>query len=148
MTSTSGAPELDIADHPRALRALWRRAAFNVAVHNTDDHLKNHGVCWTKDGWQLSPAFDITPDPVAGATRTTQIDGENHPVREARALLGLALEFGIPAPEQRQILIEVLTSAGQWRSHAELIGISEGEINQVGRVLTESQQRLATALDH
>ena len=139
---------MDIADHPRALRALWRRAAFNVAVHNTDDHLKNHGVCWTKDGWQLSPANDITPDPVAGATRTTQIDGENRPVREARALLGLALEFGIPAPEQRQILIEVLTSAGQWRSHAELIGISEGEINQVGRVLTESQQRLATALDH
>lgn len=140
--------DLDIADLPGTLRALWRRAAFNIAIRNTDDHLKNHGVCWSNTGWRLSPAFDITPDPVVGSTRTTMIDGEDHPAREGSALIGLAEEFGIAPPERRQILTDVLAAAAQWRTHADRVGIEETEIVRLGRILSDAQRRLAAVLDN
>lgn len=43
------------------LHQLWRRIIFNIAISNTDDHLRNHGFILTKEGWVLSPAFDLNP---------------------------------------------------------------------------------------
>ncbi|MEO8146784.1 MAG: type II toxin-antitoxin system HipA family toxin, partial [Bacteroidia bacterium] len=43
------------------LHQLWRRIVFNIAVSNTDDHLRNHGFLLIKKGWKLSPAYDINP---------------------------------------------------------------------------------------
>ncbi len=33
----------------------------SIAISNTDDHLRNHGFLLTKQGWLLSPAYDINP---------------------------------------------------------------------------------------
>lgn len=43
------------------IRELWRRIVFSVAISNTDDHLRNHGFLLSKNGWRLSPAYDINP---------------------------------------------------------------------------------------
>lgn len=43
------------------IRELWKRIVFSVAVSNTDDHLRNHGFLLTRNGWKLSPAYDINP---------------------------------------------------------------------------------------
>jgi len=43
------------------LEQLWRRIVFNIAVSNTDDHLRNHGFILSDNGWILSPAYDINP---------------------------------------------------------------------------------------
>ena len=40
-------------------KELWRRIVFNVAINNTDDHPRNHGLLQTPAGWRLSPAFDL-----------------------------------------------------------------------------------------
>lgn len=42
---------------------LWKRIVFNMAVSNTDDHLRNHGFLLTNKGWALSPIFDVNPVP-------------------------------------------------------------------------------------
>jgi serine/threonine-protein kinase HipA len=39
---------------------LFLRMLFNCFVHNTDDHLRNHGFIRGCGGWRLSPAFDLT----------------------------------------------------------------------------------------
>lgn len=44
------------------LRELWKRIVFSMAISNTDDHLRNHGFLMTREGWQLSPAYDINPN--------------------------------------------------------------------------------------
>ena len=62
---------LDIADWITAhssqaqadLRELWMRIVFNIAIANTDDHLRNHGFLLLKDGWHISPLFDVNPNP-------------------------------------------------------------------------------------
>ncbi len=42
---------------------LFRRVLFNCAIHNTDDHLRNHAFIRDPAGqWRLSPAFDIVPN--------------------------------------------------------------------------------------
>lgn len=43
------------------LEQLWRRIVFNIAISNTDDHLRNHGFLLYHDRWQLSPAYDLNP---------------------------------------------------------------------------------------
>jgi serine/threonine-protein kinase HipA len=41
---------------------LFKRAMFNIIIHNYDDHEKNHGFLMNEKGeWRLSPAFDIMP---------------------------------------------------------------------------------------
>ncbi len=50
----SVAPEED-------LHELFMRIAFNILVHNTDDHPRNHGFLYEKSGVSLSPLFDVVP---------------------------------------------------------------------------------------
>ena len=45
------------------LEELFRRIVFSICVSNTDDHLRNHGFLLTAEGWILSPAYDINPNP-------------------------------------------------------------------------------------
>ena len=33
-----------------------------MAVSNTDDHLRNHGFILAKEGWRLSPLYDVNPN--------------------------------------------------------------------------------------
>ena len=47
----------------RDLRELWKRIVFNMAVSNTDDHMRNHGFILKTDGWHLSPLYDVNPVP-------------------------------------------------------------------------------------
>jgi len=51
------------ADPKGDLCELWKRIVFNMAVSNTDDHLRNHGFILRKDGWHLSPLYDVNPVP-------------------------------------------------------------------------------------
>lgn len=138
--------ELDVADLTGTLRALLRRAAFNIAMRNTDDHLKNHAVLWHRTGWRLSPAFDITPDPVGGSTRATAVCGRDTAGTEARGLVELAGEFGIDKGEYDRIVGDVLAAARAWREHAAGLELAASEVAQLERVLTDAQDRLAATI--
>lgn len=139
--------EFDVADYARTVRDLWRRAAVNIALRNTDDHLKNHGLLWFPGGWQWSPAFDITPNPIDGTLRTTTLDGEGTPAREARALGRVAEALGLTRFEQVGILDDVLRATSRWQEVATDLGIPEREIRMLDRPLTGAQARLADERD-
>ncbi len=70
-SSVDGTGYLDLVAYIRAngaepkkdLIELWKRIIFNMAVTNTDDHLRNHGFILTPTGWRLSPLFDVNPTP-------------------------------------------------------------------------------------
>jgi len=51
------------------LRELFRRACFNAAVSNLDDHPRNHALVAKRRHWRLSPAFDLTPSPIIARDR-------------------------------------------------------------------------------
>jgi serine/threonine-protein kinase HipA len=117
------------------LRQLWRRIAFSVAVHNTDDHLRNHGFLRHKAGWRLAPGFDINPNPELAARRVTSIGGATNPVDEVQALLVYSESFDLTDSQARIVLREVADAAGNWEAVARRNGIAEAEVARFDRTL-------------
>ncbi len=46
------------------LEELFGRMVFNALISNTDDHPRNHALIATSATWELSPAYDLTPNPL------------------------------------------------------------------------------------
>ncbi|MFV1989658.1 MAG: type II toxin-antitoxin system HipA family toxin, partial [Acidimicrobiales bacterium] len=54
------------SDGERSLRELFSRIVFNILVGNTDDHARNHSAFWNGADLDLTPAYDICPQPREG----------------------------------------------------------------------------------
>ena len=110
------------------LRELWRRIAFSVAIHNTDDHLRNHGFLREDvTGWHLSPAFDINPNPNVVEERVTGIGGARGRGDELTGLMMYAPTFDLTETDARRVLLEVIDATRDWRRVASANGIDETE---------------------
>ena len=74
-------------DKPKEdLAELWKRIVFNMAVSNTDDHLRNHGFLLSEKGWRLSPAYDMNPNAL-GEGLALNVSGNDNSID-----IGLALD--------------------------------------------------------
>lgn len=109
----------------RDLAQLWRRIVFNIAISNTDDHLRNHGFIFRDGGWQLAPAYDLNPTTFSHGLHLNINETDN------RLDFELAMEviryFRLSSKEAREILDEVCQSVKNWRVEATAIGISRNE---------------------
>ncbi len=106
---------------------LYRRVAFSVAVHNTDDHLRNHGFLSFAGGWRLAPAFDINPNPDLDESRVTGIAGETARPGEIEALRLLASQCRLSVSDAESINASIAESVAGWRSAADRRGIPLAE---------------------
>jgi len=107
------------------LAELWRRIAFSICIHNTDDHLRNHGFCLAPHGWTLSPAYDLNPDPLGTGLSLNISESDNS------LSLNLALEV---APLFRQsndfaahTIDQIRDAVAGWRPIADSLEISKAE---------------------
>ncbi len=107
------------------LQELFRRIAFNVAVSNCDDHLRNHGFIYSPKGWTLSPAYDLTPNP-SGYGLKLNID-ESDNALDFDLVLSIAPYLGISAVTARQIICQVKDAVSSWRKVAARFGLSRQE---------------------
>lgn len=112
------------------LRQLWRRIAFSIAIHNTDDHLRNHGFLRRDAGWTLAPAFDLNPHPELGATRVTSVGGAASPAEELDALLTSAAMFDVTQDAARRVLAEVGAAAAGWPDVARSNGVPSRDVER------------------
>ena len=117
------------------LRQLWRRIAFDIAINNTDDHLRNHGLLRAAAGWVLSPAFDINPNPDPEAVRVTSINYTTDPSETMTALVEAAPYFALTADKAREIADDVRAGMIGWRAAATANGIAESEQRRFADVL-------------
>jgi len=107
------------------LHQLWRRIVFNVAISNTDDHLRNHGFILTAKGWVLSPAYDINPS-VDKNGLALHIDMDNNAL-DLELAKSVGEYFRLNEKQMNLIIEEVLDVVGQWKKFANEIGISRAE---------------------
>lgn len=124
----SSRPDADLAD-------LWRRVAVFAALHNIDDHFRNHGFLHSPGGWALAPAFDVNPNPDPNQARATSISGATNSFEEREALLEAAPYFGISPDRAAQVLAEVGSAAATWRAVATSNGIPAHELRTFADVL-------------
>ena len=105
---------------------LFRRAAFDIAVTNHDNHLRNHGFLLSGDQWLLSPAYDINPDPIA-QTLSLAIDLSDT-VCSFETLLSTAEFYGLGSGKASDIVrttAEIVSV--RWESYAKRNGIRQEE---------------------
>ena len=114
------------ANIDKNLHQLWRRIVFNIAVSNTDDHLRNHGFILTTKGWILSPAYDINPS-IDKDGLALNIDMENNAL-DLELAKSVGEYFRLDNEQMDNIIKEVLNSVRQWKTMADKIGISRGEL--------------------
>jgi len=101
------------AEHADAdLEQLFRRVAFNVAVGNRDDHLRNHGFVLGTTGWRLAPAFDVNPN-IDKAEHVLNIDDtDNRPSLDT--VLSTAEFYGLMPDRAKRVVNEIANIVGSW----------------------------------
>lgn len=123
ITAQSASPQKD-------LRELWRRIVFNMAVSNTDDHLRNHGFILAKDGFCLSPLYDVNPD-VYGDTLSLNVDTDNNLI-DFNLALSVAKTYGLTERRATDELKEIKNVVeNNWRRIAQQYGIHRSEIERM-----------------
>lgn len=125
------------------LEQLFRRVAFNVAIGNRDDHLRNHGFVLGATGWRLAPAFDVNPN-IDKAEHVLNIDdADNRP--SLQTVLTTAAFYGLTEERGKQIVEEVASAVDGWEDLARQAGIARGDVElTVGAFSAHAEYRSAT----
>lgn len=137
-SAADGTSYLDIAGFIKAYGAnpkadlieLWKRILFNMAVTNTDDHLRNHAFVFTTKGWILSPLYDVNPVPYGDELSLLVNDEDN------RISIDLAVQtaphFGISEKDAWNYVNDILTTIrDNWEKLAKEYGLSRGQIEDM-----------------
>lgn len=107
------------------LHQLWKRIVFNIAISNTDDHLRNHGFIIKDGGWHLSPAYDINPS-IDKDGLALNIDMDNNAL-DFDLVKSVGEYFQLNNDQMDTILEEVKGVVSTWKEVANRIGISRAE---------------------
>jgi|TARA_Y100000385_G_scaffold176416_1_gene182310 serine/threonine-protein kinase HipA len=111
------------------LAELWKRIVFNICIHNTDDHLRNHGFLFGEGGWRLSPAYDLNPQPWTGGLALNVDDASNACDLDLARSVGRY--FRLSDNQQDVFINEVRGAVAGWDSLAEKMGIQRSEIERM-----------------
>ncbi|WP_293725035.1 type II toxin-antitoxin system HipA family toxin [Phascolarctobacterium succinatutens] len=113
-SAADGSSYLDIAAFIKSYGAqpkkdlieLWKRIVFNMAVTNTDDHLRNHAFILTDKGWILSPLYDVNPAPY-GDELSLNVDEDDNSISIDLAVQ-TAVKFGISKSDAEAVAEDIL----------------------------------------
>ena len=137
-SAADGSSYLDIAAFIKSYGAqpkkdlieLWKRIMFNMAVANTDDHLRNHAFILTDKGWILSPLYDVNPVPY-GDELSLNVDEEDNRIN-IKLAVQTAVRFGISKPDAEAQAEEILKIVrDNWEKTAAGYGLTRRQIEEM-----------------
>ncbi|MCF6783378.1 type II toxin-antitoxin system HipA family toxin [Stutzerimonas stutzeri] len=122
---------------------LFRRIVFNIAIGNTDDHLKNHGfIHQGNDQYRLSPAFDLLPHPDQTA-ELALVAGALGRAASFPNALSMCERFGLTKPDAASVIREVVAVTSRAANYFRDAGMSPLDVI----VLTAACNRSQAGLD-
>ena len=104
---------------------LFRRIVFSISIGNTDDHLRNHGFILTKNGWILSPAYDVNPNPNGTGLKLNISENDNS--LDFDLALSVATYFRLSDKDAKTIIDHIKSIVSNWRLTASTLQISRAE---------------------
>lgn len=113
------------------LKQLWRRIIFNIAISNTDDHLRNHGFIIFHNGWELSPAYDLNPS-IDKDGLALNIDMDSNAL-DYELAKRVGKYFRLNEDQMTLIMEEVFSAVGSWKGVAKQIGIPHKEMELMNK---------------
>ena len=134
---TSGASYLELADFiirhgaqpEKDLEELWRRIVFFVCIKNTDDHLRNHGFILHNDGWRLSPAYDVNPNPKGTGLRLNISENDN--ALDLELARSISPFFRVTPAKANEIIHRVNETVASWQAIANRYQVSKFDHNMM-----------------
>ena len=103
---------------------------FNMAVTNTDDHLRNHAFILRDKGWMLSPLYDVNPVPY-GNELSLNVDEEDNSI-DIKLAIQTAKRFEIEESKAKTYAEEILkTIKDNWERLAECHGLTHRQIEEM-----------------
>jgi serine/threonine-protein kinase HipA len=108
---------------------LFRRIVFSILIHNTDDHLRNHGFFIDDRGIRLSPAYDINPS--VDRDDLTLAINETDTTCDVEIARGACRMYSLSLKEADRCIAEVLSAVKSWRDEAEALHIRRSEQEQM-----------------
>lgn len=99
-------------DAGRQLRELYTRLVLNIAISNTDDHLRNHAAFWDGHQLRLTPAYDLCPQPRSTqvATHAIRLTGDGERASQFRVARAAAPEFLLTDAEGQEVIDHVVAT--------------------------------------
>jgi serine/threonine-protein kinase HipA len=113
------------ADTAADCEQLFRRVLFNILIHNTDDHLRNHGFFLGEQGVRLSPAYDMNPS--IDRTELTLAINEVETACDVSIAMDARKEYGLTAQQADHALLKVQAAIRDWRGEANRLHIPRAE---------------------
>lgn len=114
-----------LTNDQRAVEEIFRRAVFNVAAANDDDHGRNHAFLMDESGeWTLAPAYDLTlaTYPLASGFRAARVMGKAGAITR-EDLRRLGIDQAVRHVDDT--IDQVLAAVAGWSRHAENHGLSK-----------------------
>ncbi len=106
-------------------KQLFRRVVFNILIHNTDDHLRNHGFFIGPDGIRLSPAYDVNPS-VERRDLSLAIN-EVETACDVSIAMDSCRDYGLSIADAGRVLNEARAAVSEWRTVSTHFGIPASE---------------------
>jgi serine/threonine-protein kinase HipA len=106
-------------------RELFRRVVFSILIHNTDDHLRNHGFILNPKGISLSPAFDINP--TIDRNELALAINEVESTCDAAIAVEAHPSYGLTSVEAKNIVSKTREVVAAWRAEAARLRIPKAE---------------------
>ena len=130
------------------LSELYRRVLFTILVSNTDDHLKNHGFLYLgNERWQLSPAFDINPQPFRHSQLKTGISESSGFDASIEAAIEASPSFEIDEIDAKSLARSMAqTIAGKWRRWCMRAGMTNRDCSRYAPAFEHSEMAYALKL--
>ena len=114
--------------------AIFRRMLFNVAIGNTDDHLRNHAF-FKKAGsgeYELTPGYDIVPNTGLQGSHAIAL-GEFGSTPSRDNLEAARHRMGLQEKRARSIADEVLAATADWREKLNVVGVPDSDLGILER---------------
>lgn len=137
-SAADGTSYLDIAAFIKSYGAqpkqdlieLWKRIVFNMAVTNTDDHLRNHAFILAENGWMLSPLYDVNPVPY-GDELSLNVDEDDNSISIELAV-AVAVKFGFSETDAKSCAKDILAIVREnWEKRAAGYGLTRRQIEEM-----------------
>ena len=129
----AGASYLDLVDLLQSRGAstrvdceqLFRRVVFGILIHNTDDHLRNHGFFIGPQGLRLSPAYDVNPS-IERRELSLAIN-EVDTACDVSIAIDACRDYGLTRQDAEGVVKQVRAAVGEWRAQATALDIPRSE---------------------
>jgi serine/threonine-protein kinase HipA len=122
------------------LKELYKRMVFNALISNCDDHPRNHALIAPTRHWELSQAYDLTPQPLSSVEKRdlAMTAGEFNRYANRTNLLSGHAQFKLARAEAAVIINSIQNVvANRWRP-----------VMRHNRVNEADCERLATAFNY